>query len=135
MKKIIRAFILSVSLLALLNISLAEPAAVDLDLSLMPTSVAYAQAIAMQREPDGYLGLTVRVGGIFNYSEARQRGVVIIADRSGCCETSLDFVCAGDPCFPDDYPELYSRITVVGIFSTEDGEENAFRLTDAVLER
>lgn len=101
----------------------------------MPASIAYAQALAMQREPDEYLGQTVRIGGIFNYSEARQCGVVIINDNAGCCETSMDYSCSGDLRYPEDYPQLYSRFTVVGMISTC-GEAGSplLCLTDAELE-
>lgn len=113
--------------------ALSERAEVDLDLSAMPASIAYAQALAIQREPGEYAGQTLRISGIFNYSEVRQQGVVIIADNTGCCETSMDFTCAGAPAYPDDYPELYARFTVVG--RLEPGEEEGLCfLTDAVIE-
>lgn len=133
MKKAILTLILAVAL-ALTAAGFAEAAPVDLDLSVMPASIAYAQAVAMQREPAEYLGKTVRVFGMFNYSEARQRGVVIIADTTGCCETSLDFSCAEALRFPDDYPELYARLTVVGVFTLCEGEEYPLQLTDVTIE-
>ena len=131
MKRMI-ALGLFLALAAMLAPGFAEPAEVDLDLSEMPASVAYAQAIAMQREPEAYAGQVVRVAGIFNYSEARQRGVVIIADRSGCCETFMDFVCADELLYPDDYPEAGKDITVVGTFTTYmEGSQQYCQLKDA----
>lgn len=135
MKKAICVFILTALVSALAALGRAEPATVDLDLSTMPASIAYAQALAMQREPDEYLGLTVRIGGFFNYSEARQCGVVIINDTAGCCETSMDFSCADDVCYPEDYPQLYSRFTVVGVISMcGEAGDPLICLTDAELE-
>ncbi len=134
MKKLTGLLILIIVVSALAACGLAEPVEADLDLSTMPASIAYAQALAMQREPENYLGMTVRIGGIFNYSEARQCGVVIIADTAGCCETSLDFTCVGDVRYPEDYPDLYARFTVVGVFSICEGDDGLYQLTDAVIE-
>ena len=111
-----------------------EPVEVDLDLSEMPASIAYAQMTAIQREPEVYIGQTLRIAGIFNYSEARQKGVVIVADRSGCCETSLDFICAEPVSYPDDYPELYSRFVLVGRYEPTADDTGVYCLTDAVIE-
>lgn len=133
MKKTIGVFILIIVLSSMVR-GFAEAMKVDLDLSTMPASIAYAQALAMQREPDNYLGVTVRIDGIFNYSEARQRGVVIIADTARCCETSMGFACAGDERYPEDYPELYTRFTVVGMFSICEDGEGLYQLADAVIE-
>ncbi len=134
MKKAIGVLILIMSLFNLTARGFAEPVNVDLDLSTMPASITYAQALAMQREPESYLGMTVRVGGIFNYSELRQRGVIIIADAAGCCETSMDFTCADDVHYPEDYPDLYARLTVVGVFSICEGNDGLYQLTDAIIE-
>lgn len=120
--------------LALIASCLAEPAEVDLDLSAMPASIAYAQAIAMQRDPGQYTGQVVRISGIFNYSEARQRGVVIIADTAGCCETYLDFICADPLQYPEDYPALYARFVLTGRFEPKDDGSGECFLNAAVIE-
>ena len=39
-------------------------AEVDIDLSVMPASVAYAQATSMQKEPEDYVGKLVRIAGM-----------------------------------------------------------------------
>ena len=117
MKKMWLFLALMVTLSVTVMTGSAEHIEVDLDLSVMPASIAYAQMIAIQREPEAYIGQTIRISGVFNYSEARQRGVIIIADRSGCCETSLDFICAGPVFYPDDYPELYSHIVLTGRYA------------------
>ena len=135
MKKILRFLTLLTALAVAATMGFAEPAGVDLDLSVMPASIAYAQMTAMQREPEAYIGQTLRVAGIFNYSEARQRGVVIVADSSGCCETSLDFICAEPISWPDDCPELYARIVLVGRYEPSPDDDGAYCLADAVIER
>ncbi len=134
MKRRIAALILCAVLMAAAACAPAEGAAPDLDLSVMPASIAYAQAVAMLQDPASYVGKTVRVSGIFNYSALRGRGVVIVADRAGCCETSVDFVCADALVWPDDYPALYSRFTLTGVFDACEGEEGVYVLRDAVIE-
>ncbi len=128
---------LFLTLLALVVLGLsayAEPAEVDLDLSVMPVSIAYAQAVAIQREPESYAGQMLRIEGTFNYSEARQKGLVIVSGKSFCCETSLDFACAEPLCYPEDYPELYSHIIVVGRYDLSEEENGLYFLTDAIIE-
>ena len=126
------------ALLLLLTTAFATPApdglAVDLDLSIMPASIAYAQAVSLQQEPETYAGQMLRVSGVFNYSQLRERGVVIVMDNSGCCETSLEFTRAGAPAYSEDFPELYSRITVVGCWQRAEETDGAWILQDAVVE-
>ena len=130
MKKALLALMLC---LALLPAALAQPLQdVDLELSDLPASMAYAQLVAMLRDPEAYANQWVRLSGVFNYSQARERGVVIVADTSGCCEAGLDLCCEAGLTFPDDYPELYSKIRVTGFLESD--EDGTCRLVDAVLE-
>ena len=128
MKKLFPALLLILALL----LPAAGAEAAEVDLSIMPASIAYAQALAMQRDPAEYEGQMFRISDVFNYSEARGKDVIIVIDRTGCCETSIDFTCADDLVWPDDYPELYSRIVVVGRY--EPDGDGAYILTDVVIE-
>lgn len=134
MKKMSLFMVLWAALVVAAISGFAEIAEVDLDLSIMPASVAYAQMTAIQREPEAYVGQTLRIAGVFNYSEARQRGVVIVADRSGCCETSIDFICVEPISYPENYPELYSRIVLIGCYELSTDDTGIYCLTDAIFE-
>ncbi len=134
MRRAFLAIVVSLILINLASFGFAEPTEVDLDLSVLPASVAYAQVVAMQREPDAYAGQTLRIAGVFNYSQARQHGVIIIADSTGCCETSLDFICTGSPVYPEDFPELYSSFLLIGRFEPCENGSGTYLLADAVIE-
>ena len=134
MKRIFALFVFVLMVTASIQPGFGEPEAVGLDLSVIPPSIAYAQAVAMLREPADYVGQTVRVSGVFNYSEARQKGVCIVADVTECCETSLDFICAEALSYPGDYPELYSRIMVIGCFESCADAEGEYCLMNASIE-
>ena len=134
MKKAVLCFLLIAVMIAAMLPGFAETVEVDLDLSTMTTSIAYAQMVAILREPAAYVGKTLRIAGSFNYSELRQRAVIIVADKSACCETSLDFITAQDLAYPDDYPGLYKRFTVVGTLTASEEAEIGYLLADAVIE-
>ncbi len=127
---VLAAFLVLAAVLPAARAELPEP---DLDLSVMPASISYSQMVNMLKSPEEYVGKTVKVSGVFNYSEARGRGVIIVADRTMCCETSIDFARADPAVYPDDYPALYSRITLFGTFMPCEGEEGVYILSDAVI--
>ena len=107
---------------------------VDLDLSDFPANISFAQMTQALREPEEYLGKILRLRGRFNYGEQTQRSTVIIGDRSGCCEVSMEFECAEARAYPEEYPALYAEFIVTGRFEAFEREgETLFRLADAEL--
>lgn len=112
---------------------------IDIDLTTLSGTMVYAEVFNILYSPSDYIGKTVKMSGAFSYYEdpktKNQYFACIIADATACCAQGLEFVLADDHTYPDDYPEVYSDITVTGIF--EIYEENGFqycRLRDAVLE-
>lgn len=104
---------------------IAEAAGIDVDLTMMSGTVVYAQVFDMVSQPEFYIGQTVRMHGVFAMAEGADRNyyACVIADAAACCAQGIEFVLQGSPSFPDDYPELGTRITVQGTFDTymEDG--------------
>ena len=100
-----------------------------------PALVVYqAELTQMMRDPEAWAGRRIEVQGKFNYGEKTGRATVIVCDSTGCCETGLTFVCAEERRYPEDYPALYSDITVSGRFETFDGPDGPdCRLADAQL--
>ncbi len=129
MKKILCA--LFVLILLLTSTALAQtvkaPEAVDLDLSQMSGTVAYAQVYQMMYEPEAYEGKIIRIAGYFDVFKDEATGMVytscIIPDASACCAQGIEFVWAGEHAWPDAYPEPGASLTVTGRFETylEDG--------------
>ena len=96
----------------------AEPVFVDLDLSVMSGTIVYAEVYNLMVDPDPYLGKIIRMAGQYTFYEDTANNIVyhacIIRDATACCAQGIEFVRAGDPAWPDDYPEAGAEITVTG---------------------
>ncbi|MCR5795795.1 MAG: hypothetical protein K6G61_10685 [Solobacterium sp.] len=93
---------------------------VDVDLSRMSVTAIYSEVSNMIVTPQNYVGKTVRMRGAFRsyYSPDADRVYCycVIPDATACCEQGIEFVLAGDPVYPDDYPGEGETITVKGTF-------------------
>ena len=104
-----------------------QPPAVDLDLSALSGTVVYSQVNHMVTDPSSWLGKTIRMAGYYSAYEDTARGVVyhacVIPDAMACCAQGIEFVCAGERTWPDEYPAEGTDITVTGRFASyeEDG--------------
>lgn len=112
---------------------------VDVDLTLLSSTMVYSEVYNMLMSPYDYVGKTVRMNGMFvtyvNEDNTKFYPAVIIADATACCAQGIEFVLVDDPSYPDGYPALETDITVVGTFEmyTEDGYEYC-HLVNAVIE-
>ena len=79
-----------------------DTAALDIDLTVLSSTMVYSEVYSMMSFPDDYIGNTVKMKGQFAI------GYVYNTDGT-----------------PDEYPELGAEITVVGTF--EWYEEDGFR--------
>ena len=97
------------------------------DLTVLSSTMIYAEVYNMMVSPQDYVGRTVTMRGQFAVYAQTESGpfyfACVIADATACCQQGLEFVLAGDAVYPDDYPEIGSEITVTGEFQTyeEDG--------------
>ena len=110
-----------------------DTAALDIDLTALSGIMVYSEVNSMISFPDNYIGKTVKMQGQFTiYQATDENGSFIpdkmffacmIADATACCAQGLEFALAGEPVYPDEYPELVAEITVVGTFEwyEEDG--------------
>lgn len=115
-----------------------EPPAVDLDLSGLSGTVAYAQVYSILSDPEAYLGRIIKISGYYSIYEDTEYNTVyhacVIPDATACCAQGFEFVRAGEYVWPDAYPEEGTDITVTGRLATY--EENGIlylHLTDAEL--
>ena len=122
----------------------SDPSGVDVDLTVLSSTMVYAEVLNMMTEPNAYDGKTVKMRGRFGASYGyRPDGTInedvlifacIIADATACCSQGIEFVLSGAYNFPEDYPELDSEITVTGTFKS--GEQNGipyFRVINAQM--
>ena len=115
-----------------------EPMAVDVDLSVLSGTVVYAQVYNIMNDPQPYLGKIIKMAGYYDACESTERDIVyhacVIPDATACCQAGIEFVRAGEHAWPDDYPELYSRITVTGRLEEYDEDGVPYlHLVDAEL--
>lgn len=124
--------------------AVTDPSGVDVDLTVLSSTMVYAEVLNMMTEPNAYDGKTVKMRGRFGASYGyRPDGTInedvlifacIIADATACCSQGIEFVLSGAYTFPEDYPELDSEITVTGTFKS--GEQNGipyFRVINAQM--
>ena len=116
----------------------AEPAAVDLDLSVMSGTVVYAQVYNLLCDPSAWLGKIIRMAGFYSFFEDQKTGMVyhacVIPDATACCAQGIEFIWAGEHAWPEDYPEEAADIVVTGRLELyeEDGVKY-LHLVDAEL--
>lgn len=112
---------------------------IDLDLSVMSGTMVYAQIYNMMVDPDPYLGKMIRLSGLYTYFEDTAAGIVyhacIVPDATACCAQGIEFVRAGEPRWPDEYPAEGSAILVTGRLEIyEEGGSLYLHLVDADVE-
>ena len=119
-----------------------DTAALDIDLTVLSSTMVYSEVYSMMSFPDDYIGKTVKmkgqfvIGYVYNTDgtpdESTARFACVIADATACCSQGLEFILTGEHTYPDEYPELGAEITVVGTFEwyEEDGCRY-YRLGDA----
>ncbi|MBQ9890393.1 MAG: hypothetical protein IJM39_03185 [Firmicutes bacterium] len=100
-----------------------EPeSSVDVDLTVLSSTMVYSEVYNMITNPGNYKGKTVKMSGPFatyhDDATSKDYFACIIQDATACCSQGIEFVLAGNYKYPDDYPELGDTICVAGEFDT-----------------
>lgn len=114
----------------------SKKSGVDLDMSVLSDTMAYAQAQIVSQSPQDYIGKVIKVKGKFGVSvgSAQNYYACLVGTDSTCCYVPIEFLWAGDHSYPADYPEQGADITVTGTFGTyKEGENEYIQLSDATL--
>ena len=94
----------------------------DVDLTVLSSTMVYSEVYNMVVYPEDYIGKTVKMKGQFAFyldeSTGKYYFACIIADATACCSQGIEFELKGDYVYPDDYPEPGTEICVVGVFDT-----------------
>lgn len=112
---------------------------VDVDLTLLSSTMVYSEVYNMMVSPEDYIGKRVKMTGRFRAFQDKATEKVyltcIIADAAACCSRGLDFVLKDEHAFPDDYPALYEPIIVTGVFNIREEDGYSYiQLIDAEIE-
>ena len=95
-----------------------SPVSVDLDLSVMSSTIVYAEMYNIQFDPSQYLGKVIRLRGLYSYYREPSTGVsyyaCVVPDATACCMQGMEFVPAIEPEDPDHFLEDSADITVTG---------------------
>jgi hypothetical protein len=94
----------------------------DVDLTVLSSTLVYAEVYNIMTSPDDYMGKTIKLSGPYYASYYEDTGKyyhhVIVEDATACCQGGLEFKWNGDHAYPDDYPENNTRIEVAGVFGS-----------------
>ena len=104
--------------------SAAEVKTVDVDLTVLSSTMVYAEVNNILSNPDEYMGKTIKISGPYYASFYDKTGsyyhYVIVEDVAACCAQGLEFVWNGEHDYPGDYPEERTKIEVIGLFGSYD---------------
>ncbi len=109
------------------------------DLTTLSSTMVYAEVYNMMAKPAEYIGRTVKMQGKFVAIEDPESNEIytacLIEDATACCAQGMEFILADGAVYPDDYPEVDSEITVIGVYETyeKDGMLYCY-LLDATIE-
>ena len=109
---------------------------VDIDLTILSSTLVYSEVYNMMALPEEYIGKTIRMEGLFSYYHDDTTGkdyfACIIQDATACCAQGIEFELEGEHTYPDDYPEEGTIVKVEGVFDTYmEGENKYCTLRDA----
>lgn len=103
---------------------------IDVDLTKMSSIMVYSEVYNMMVEPETYIGKTIKIQGPYYASYWDQTDnyyhYVIIEDATACCTQGLEFIWDNNEHqFPDEYPEDYTEVEIIGTFNKyeEEGQE------------
>jgi len=111
---------------------------VDIDLTVLSSNMIYSEVFAMVYAPEEYMGMTIKMEGIFSYMHDETTGntyyACIVQDATQCCAQGIEFVPSEEYEYPDDFPEVGENICVIGVFDTYmEGDAQYITLKDAEL--
>ncbi|MEA5083579.1 MAG: hypothetical protein VB018_05420 [Lachnospiraceae bacterium] len=100
-----------------------EDNSTDVDLTILSSTMVYAEVYNMMLNPDEYVGKTIKIKGPYyaEYWDDTQKyyHYVIISDATACCQSGIEFIWDDNShVYPDEYPENETEIEIRGVFSS-----------------
>ncbi len=95
---------------------------VDIDLTILSSTMVYSEVYNMMVTPENYIGKTIRMDGYYSCYHSEETGMTylacIIMDATACCSQGIEFELAEEFLDPDHEPVPGDTITVQGEFDT-----------------
>ena len=103
---------------------------VDVDLTILSSTMVYSEVYNMMVTPDDYKGKIVKIKGQFvpyhDESTDKYYFSCFVSDATACCSQGIEFVLTDDYSYPEDYPGEGDTICVVGTFDTYMEDERMY---------
>ena len=103
---------------------------VDVDLTVLSSTMIYSEVYNMMYYPENYIGKTVKMKGMYagyhDESTDKYYHACIIQDATACCAQGIEFEPTDDYRYPDDYPAEGQEVCVTGVFDTYKEGENIY---------
>ena len=88
----------------------AEESGIDIDLTLLNSTMLYSEVYSMMVEPEAFLGKTVRLAGYCTSSYYEPTDMtyyaVIIPDATACCAQGIEYTLADGAAYPADDTDI-----------------------------
>ena len=96
---------------------------VDVDLTILSSTMVYAEVYNIMLNSDEYVGKTIKIKGSYyaEYWDDTQRyyHYVIISDATACCQSGIEFIWDDNShAYPDEYPDNDREIEISGVFNS-----------------
>lgn len=111
---------------------------VDIDMTVMSTTMMYSELYLILIDPDSYVGQTIKIKGQYFTSFYKDTNkyyhYVVVSDATACCTQGIEFIWNGDHTYPDDYPKNETMIEVQGVLDIyyEDDYEYCYLAVDEI---
>ncbi|MCL1791344.1 MAG: hypothetical protein FWG40_08385 [Peptococcaceae bacterium] len=93
-----------------------------MDLTMLSSTVLFAEVNNMEENPENYFGKTIKMSGAYGTAYLEETDLtyhfVVVDDVTGCCQAAMEFIWQGDHAYPEDYPEETTQIEVIGVFKS-----------------
>lgn len=103
---------------------------VDIDLSVMSSTMIYSEVFNMVLMPDEYEGKNLKIKGNFavyiNKDNGNRYYSIIIPDATACCQQGIEFIWAGNHNYPEDFPKIGQEIVVTGVYTNTTTKDDLF---------
>ncbi len=94
----------------------------DIDFTTISGPLVYSLVYNMMKDPEKFLGKTIKMGGAFTTTVDSATGeryyACIVKDAGACCAQGIEFRLKGEHSFPEDYPNMWQEFQVIGVFTT-----------------
>lgn len=114
--------------------SLIDYNKIDVDLTVLSSTMVYAEVFNMIMNPENYEDKIVKMKRQFVVFEDMENVnpfyACVIPDATACCLQGFEFVPLYEYNYPKDYPKVDSEITIVGKFEYDENNFGYCRLID-----